>query len=62
MDKSKKRQLQLYLFLVLSVITAILAYTIEAWRWGAIAFTAGFLLIAVITLMAMRSNQEDEEP
>ncbi len=54
--QKKKRQLQLYLFIALSTVTAIMAYTIESWRWGALAFTAGFLLIAVATLIIVRKE------
>ncbi|MCB0578545.1 MAG: hypothetical protein KDD10_04460 [Phaeodactylibacter sp.] len=61
MDQKKKRQLQLYLFIALSTVTAILAYTIESWRWGALAFTAGFLLIAIATVLAMRRQEKNEE-
>lgn len=60
-DQKKKRQLQLYLFIALSTVTAILAYTIESWRWGALAFTAGFLLIAIATVLAMRRQEKNEE-
>lgn len=62
MDKKKSRQTLFYLFIALSMITAVLAYTIESWRWGAAAFTVGFLLIAVITLVVLRKDGEDEAP
>ena len=48
-----------YLFIGLSMITAILAYTIESWRWGGAAFGVGFLLIAALTYWSRKKPEEE---
>ena len=53
--------MQLYIFIGLSVITAMLAYTIESWRWGAAAFTLGFLLISIFTYFSIRKQKSGSE-
>lgn len=61
MNRNQGQQLMVYLFIALSVATAVLAYTIESWRWGGLAFTVGFFLIAIITLLSLRTKEGDEE-
>ncbi|MCB0560444.1 MAG: hypothetical protein H6573_31140 [Lewinellaceae bacterium] len=61
MDNNRKQQVQLYIFIGLSVITAMLAYTIESWRWGAAAFTLGFLLISIFTYFSIRKQHNGSE-
>ena len=53
--------MQLYIFIGLSLITAMLAYTIESWRWGAAAFTLGFLLISIFTYFSIRKQKGGSE-
>ncbi|MCB0584906.1 MAG: hypothetical protein KDD06_06215 [Phaeodactylibacter sp.] len=59
MNKKKGQQLMVYLFIGLSMITAILAYTIESWRWGGAAFGVGFLLIAALTYWSRKKPEEE---
>ncbi|MCB0565533.1 MAG: hypothetical protein KDD01_14265 [Phaeodactylibacter sp.] len=61
MDNNRKQQVQLYIFIGLSLITAMLAYTIESWRWGAAAFTLGFLLISIFTYFSIRKQKGGSE-
>ena len=61
MDNNRKQQVQLYIFIGLSLITAMLAYTIESWRWGAAAFTLGFLLISIFTYFSIRKQHNGSE-
>ena len=61
MDNNRKQQVHLYIFIGLSLITAMLAYTIESWRWGAAAFTLGFLLISIFTYFSIRKQKSGSE-
>ena len=61
MDNNQKQQAKLYIFIALSLITAMLAYTIESWRWGAAAFTVGFLLISIFTYFSIRKQDNGGE-
>ena len=61
MDNNQKQQAKLYIFIALSLITAMLAYTIESWCWGAAAFTLGFVLIGIFTYFSIRKQDNGGE-